>query len=208
MCKSLRKGMLLLGTLSIGLLAQAQQQPERKVRPLSTDLAVTYSAEGGKIAPSDSDRFWMHGGSAEAVFTLYRGFGLAASVNGGHASGIAPGVDVSKVSFVAGPRYSFDITRWTERWLKSRRTTSVFGEALFGATHAFNGLFPTRRGAVKSSADAFTTQIGGGVNVALAKGFGLRPFQIDYVYTALPNDGSDAQHDIRLAIGVTYHIGK
>lgn len=202
------KGMLLLGALSLGLLAQAQQQPKCRFRLQSTDLAVTYAAEGGKIAFTDSNRFWMHGGSAEAAFTLYRGFGLAASINGAHASGIVPGVDVNKVSFLAGPRYSFNTTRWTERWLKSGRSTSIFGEALFGATHAFNGLFPSSTGNVRSSANAFTTQIGGGVNVALAKGFGLRPVQIDYVYSALPNTGSDTQHGIRLAAGVTYHIGK
>lgn len=199
-------GMLLLGALSFSLLAQAQQ-PDDKVRLQSTDVAVTYSAEGGKVAPSKSDRFWMHGGSAEAAFTLYRGFGLAVNVNGEHGSGIAPGVDVSKVSFVIGPRYSYNTTRFTERWLKTR-STSVFGETLVGAVHAFNGLFPAHGGGLKSSTDAFAAQIGGGMNVSLAKGFGLRPFQMDYIYTALPNNGSDAQHDIRLSIGVTYHIGK
>jgi hypothetical protein len=151
---SLVKGMLLLGVLNLGLLAQAQQQPKCKFRLQSTDLAVAYAAEGGKIAFTDSNRFWMHGGSAEAAFTLYRGFGFAATINGAQ-----------------------------ERWLKSRRSTSILGEALFGATHAFNGLFPSSTGSVKSSANAFTTQIGGGVNVALPRGFGLRPVQIDYVYT-------------------------
>jgi hypothetical protein len=198
--------MLLLGALSFSLLAQAQQ-PDDKVRLQSTDVAVTYSAEGGKVAPSKSDRFWMHGGSAEAAFTLYRGFGLAVNVNGEHASSIAPGVDVNKVSFVGGPRYNYDTTRFTERWLKSRRT-SAFGEALVGGVHAFNGLFPAGMAGVKSSTNAFAAQIGGGVNVSLAKGFGMRPFQMDYIYTALPNTGTDAQHDIRLSIGVTYHIGK
>ncbi|HEX2999663.1 MAG TPA: hypothetical protein VHR86_05445 [Armatimonadota bacterium] len=199
-------GMHLLGALSFSLLAQAQQ-PEDKIRLQSTDVAVTYSAEGGKVAPSKSDRFWMHGGSAEAAFTFYRGLGLAVNINGQHASSIAPGVDVNKVSFVVGPRYSYDTTRFTERWLKSRKT-SVFGETLMGATHAFNGLFPSGMQGIKSGTNAFAAQIGGGVNVSLAKGFGLRPFQMDYIYTALPNTGTDAQHDIRLSIGVTYHIGK
>jgi hypothetical protein len=72
--------------------------------------------------------------------------------------------------------------------------------------HAFNGLFPSSGNTVKSSANAFAMQVGGGVNVALAKGFGLRALQLDYIYTTLPNNGTNTQHDLRMGIGITYHL--
>lgn len=208
MLKKLSGTVLLLGALSLSLLAQAQQQPEHKFRLQSVDLAVTYSPQVGKVAPSKSDRFWMQGGSADVAVTLYRGFGVAASLTGQHASNITPGIDVNKITFVTGPRYTYNTARWTDRLLGPKHPSSVFGEALFGTVHGFNGLFPAGGTTVKSSANAFAMQVGGGIDIALAKGFGVRALQLDYFHSRLPNNGTDSQHELRMAFGVTYHIGR
>jgi hypothetical protein len=183
---------------------QAQQQPEHRIRLQAVDLAVSYTTEGGKVAYR-GDRFWMQGGSAEAAFTLYRGLGLGLNLSGERATGLGQGVDFSKITLVAGPRYTYNTSRWTERWLGPKHATSVFSEALFGTVHGFNGLFPAGN-TVKSSADAFALQVGGGVNVAVARGFGVRAFQLDYIRTTLPNNASNVQHDLRMGVGLTYHI--
>jgi hypothetical protein len=69
-------------------------------------------------------------------------------------------------------------------------------------------MFPASGNNVRSSAGAFAMQVGGGVNVVLAKGFGLRAFQLDYVRTTLSNNVTDIQHDLRMGIGVTWRLGR
>jgi hypothetical protein len=132
--------------------------------------------------------------------------GVAANLTGDRASNIAPGVDVSKVSFMAGPRYTYNASRWSDRYLDVKRGTSIFGEWLFGGVHALDGVYPTAAGGFKNSASAFAMQVGGGVDVALASGFSMRAFELDYVRSDLPNNGTDTQNHLRLAFGVSYRL--
>jgi hypothetical protein len=176
---------------------QAQQESE----PLSVDLAGTYSAERAKIATSNCGCFWLQGGSLNGGVTLFRGLGVAANLTGEHASNAAPSVDVNKLAFMVGPRYTLN----PNRWLHANSRANIFGEALFGFAHSFDSVFPTATG-LTTSATAFSMQVGGGVNIGLAKGFGLRAVEINYVRTSLPNNASNTQNDLRLAIGISYHL--
>ncbi len=98
------RSLLLAAALSAGPAMQAQQG----FHPLSGDLAVTYTAERAKIASIDCGCFWLQGGSASGAVALFRGLGAAANFTGEHASNIAPGVDLSKLVFMAGPRYTLE----------------------------------------------------------------------------------------------------
>jgi hypothetical protein len=169
-------------------------------------MAITYAPERAQIVPGYCGCFWLEGAGAEVAVNWRKGFGLAASVSGGHASQVAPGVDVNKIMFLGGERYTHKLRSW-HTGTPQERNLQIFGEWLFGDVHAFNGVFPASGGA-KSSADAFAMQAGGGVNMSLYKRIGLRLLQIDYVKTALPNNVSDAQDDLRLAAGLTYRFGK
>jgi hypothetical protein len=181
------------------LRAAAQQSPD-KVHFGSPVVALTYDLERAKIAGAGCGCFWLQGGSAEVAVPFYRGFGVAASFSGEHASNIQPGVDLSKLSYVAGPRYTFDT-------LRGRRATGVqiFGEALFGGAHGFDSIFPVN-GAVAATANSYAMQIGGGMDIALRNGLGVRAFELDYVRTGLPNNGSNTQNDLRLAFGLSYRF--
>lgn len=68
-------------------------------------------------------------------------------------------------------------------------------------------MFPTTSGTT-ATANSFAYQLGGGYDLALVRGFGLRVVEVDYFHSALPNNGSGTQNDIRLAFGVSYHIGR
>ena len=181
--------------------SRAQSSEGDRVPPIS--IGATYTAERSKLTDADCGCFWMQGGSAEGDVYLFRGLSAAVDVTGTHTASIVPGVDLSQISFMAGPRYTYGLTRWTRRMMHSERRTSIFGEALFGGVHAFDSAFPSGAG-TKPSANAFSMQIGGGVNVHLARNFNLRAIEVDYVRTELPNLTTDSQHDLRLAIGVTY----
>jgi outer membrane immunogenic protein len=185
---------LLLGVMAAsGQAVAQQQQTPSKFHFGAPSVAVTYDFERAKVSNVSCGCFWLKGGSADLAVPFYRGLSVAGSIGGDHATG-NPGGGLSKISYMAGPRYTFGVP-----------STRIFGEALFGGVHAFDGTFPAT-GAVPSSANSYAMQIGGGLDLMLHGGFALRAFEVDYVRTALPNNGSNTQNDLRLAFGLSYHF--
>ena len=167
-----------------------------------TDLALTYNAERGQLAPDNCGCFWLQGAGVDAAVSLRNGIGIAAAFNGGRASQVAPGVDIVKVQYLAGPRYTFTAHGKTA---EPRAGLQLFGQALFGGVHASSGEYPSPTG-LNTEASSFAIEAGGGANVLLAHGFGVRIVEADYVRNALPNNGSNTQNDLRIAFGVTWRF--
>jgi outer membrane immunogenic protein len=197
---------LALASLALASPAGAQQNVVEGSRIPPIDITATYTAEHAKISPSgDCGCFWLQGGSGEANVYVYRGLSVAAELTGSRVGNVTPGVDISQIAVMGGPRYTFGTSQWTDRIFGSQHRSSIFGEALFGGVHAFDGAYPSSTG-LKTTASAFSMQVGGGFNVRLARNFALRAFEVDYVRTSLPNGTTDSQHDLRLAAGISYQI--
>jgi hypothetical protein len=193
---------LLAGALVLGVIAHAQEP-----RPLAVDTALTFISERAQIASRDCGCFWIQGGGINGAIAIFHGWSAVGSFTGEHGSDVVPGVNLSKIDYMGGPRYTFYTGRWTNRRLGSNHGTSIFGEALFGGSHAFDSVFPGPVSA-KSSANSLSMQFGGGLNVALAGGFGLRALEVDYIRTSLPNGAGNTQNDLRLAIGFSYRFDR
>ncbi|MGA2634349.1 MAG: hypothetical protein ABSF16_08950 [Terracidiphilus sp.] len=189
---------LLVGALILAGSGVWAQQSQR-LSAVSTDLAVTFAVERSQVVP-DQCCFWFKGGGADAAVTFWKGFGLAASFTGDHASNVVPGVDVNKLSYMGGPRYT-----WTRNAVGGRRW-QILVQGLAGATHGFDGLYPAADAAT-TSANGFALQTGGGLNLRLRQHLGLRLIEAEYVRTELPNAATDRQNDLRLVFGLTYHLG-
>jgi len=188
--------------VSASILAGATGWAQQSYKPaaaFSTDLAVTYSAERSRVVSGDN--FWFKGGGADAAVTFWKGLGLAAALTGDHVGNVQSGVDVNKLSYLAGPRVTY--TAW--RAATGPRRLQVFGQGLVGGTHGFDGLYPDGA-AVKSSANSLAVQAGGGLNYYFSKHWGARLIEADYVRTELPNATDGVQNDFRLAAGITYHL--
>jgi hypothetical protein len=169
------------------------------------DMSLTYAAERAQIAPGNCGCFWLQGGGADVALTFWKGFGAAASLTGDHVSNYAPGLDINKIAYLGGPRYTHTV--WTRgAGAAQRPRMQIFGEALFGGVHAFSGAFPSSAG-ITTTANSFALQTGGGINLFLSRSIGVRLLEADYVRTQLPNNYSQSQNDVRLAFGVTYHFG-
>jgi peptidoglycan-associated lipoprotein len=175
--------------------------------PKGIDIGVTYTLERSKIATTGCACFWMQGGSVDANIPVYHGLGAAVAFAGAHKSDIAPSIDLGELSLMGGPRYTLSTNRWSEHWMTPRHQTSVFAEALFGFVHGFDSQFPSGT-TLKPTANALSMQFGGGLNIGLAKHFGVRAPELYYVRTNLPNNTNDTQNDLRLGFGFSYHIGK
>jgi outer membrane immunogenic protein len=159
-------------------------------------VAITYDMERAKIAVNGGSGFWLQGGGMNLAVPIHGRFGIAASISGGHASNIRPDVNLGKVTYLVGPRYTHDFSRM-----------QIFGESLFGGVHGFDGVFPAAAGTT-SSANSYAIQLGGGLDIPLRNGFGIRAPEIDYVRTGLPNNGTNSQNDLRLAFGLSYHFNR
>ena len=204
MLKMFRQSLPLLGALFCSA-APAQVRPAQ-VHSTDIDVAVTYVAERGKIAPSDCGCFWLQGGSLDTALTFYRGLGVAANLTGGHNDDIASGVELDKVAFMLGPRYTVRASDWWHRGTPGMMGgAAIFGEGLIGGVHSFNTVVPTAAGTA-GAASSFAFQVGGGVDVPLGKRLGIRLVEADFVRSTLPNGGNDVQHDLRLAAGISFHL--
>jgi hypothetical protein len=197
----IRRGLLLLVfALSMGLVAQAQQKTV-STYTTDVDVAITYVAERAKIASVDCGCFWLNGGSGDFAITLFHGLGIAANLTGEHASHIGTGIDLDKVMFAMGPRYTYS----PKLRMGKGRGIAVFGEELFGGIHGFNTIFPSSTGTV-GAASSFAMQFGGGLDLRFAKHIGIRAVEADYVRSTLPNNAGNAQNDLRLAGGISFHL--
>ena len=195
-------GAWILITLSLGV-AAAQSSAHKGIhlRAKPTSLAITYNAERAKTVSSGCNCFWFQGAAVDANWNLWNRLGIAAQVSGGHASNIGPGVDISKIDFLVGPRYTWQPARWKH----FHYHPSLFGEFLLGGVHAFDTVIPTSSG-TSSSATSFGLQTGVGTNLWLTPHFGIRLLELDYVYSRLPNAGNSTQNDFRVATGVTWRL--
>jgi hypothetical protein len=160
--------------------------------------------ERARTATSGCSCFWLRGFGTNVAVPLYKGFGVAGNVGGGRAANIQPGVSLDKMSYLAGPRYTMNLSRAHGQGATGGRA-QIFGEALFGGTVGFNGTFPAP-GGTATTAQSFAMQFGGGLDVAFHGGLGVRAFEADYVRTSLPNNGTNNQSDLRLAFGVSYRF--
>lgn len=188
--RTMRAGVFLAGAMILAAMAGAQQ-------PAAVDLGLTVGLEHSQVAQNGTPGFWLKGAAMDGAYSFYRGLGFAAEFGGSHAD-VTPGVKLGKYTVLAGPRYTGQ-TR-----LKPMR---LFGEALFGFAHGFDALFPAGTGTAPA-ANAFAMQIGGGVNYQLQHGFGIRPLEMDYVHSTLPNNAANSQNDFRIAFGMSYRFKK
>lgn len=202
------RGMMLLAGAFTLILTPAMAQNSAPLAPTSQrrsiDLGFTWSPEHAKIAENACHCFWLQGLSANASLNFYRGLGIAVDLTQGSASNIEPGLDLKKITFAVGPRYTLDLAHF-KRMKDSQHAPRLFGQALFGPSHAYNSFFPTPTGST-SSANSFSIQLGGGADLPLKRGFGLRLLEIDYVRTTFPNDYSNIQNDYRLGFGFSYRL--
>ena len=200
-CKDL---LLVSACMLVGAMAWSQQTPSPATqKPLSIDLGATYAPERTQTAPGNCC-FWMQGGGVDMGVTFWKGFGIAAAFSGDHAANIAAGVDVNKITYLGGPRYTHTIR--TSHNGAAMPRYQIFGQGLVGGVHGFDGLYPAGT-ATTQSANAFALEAGGGINYYLTRNWGLRVLEADYVRTTLPNNASNTQNDLRLSFGVVYRIG-
>ena len=175
-------------TLALGSLFSASLRGQDIPR---VDVGVDYNYVRTNAPPGGCGCITLHGGDGWVAFNFTHSIAIVGQVSGQHASNIeGRGADLTFTSFLAGPRYSFNVTR----------RVLPFAQVLLGGAHASGNLAPDNTGA--GSSNAFAMTAGGGVDIGLNRHFAIRAAQIDYFMTRFSNGVNDRQNNLRLSAGI------
>lgn len=194
-----RSAMLAVGLAALSI-ARCYAQSTDTANPARFDLTMTYQQIRSNPVGSSSSLNFI-GGATDFSINIRHGFSVFADVTGEHASQSAGGSPLNFVASLAGPQYR-----------RRFKAVSIFGEAGFGAANAFASALPGSSGSIaagngiRSSATCFATLVGGGLEFDLKKRLSLRLPQVDWLRTNFPNAASNAQNQLGLSAGLTFHL--
>jgi len=189
-CTLLSAAALLLGCIAV----QAQQVSNIPAPGLP--LAFRFTATEANSPPGSCGCFFLYGGAADIALPLSHSLSADVEIAGNHTR-LVPGTlrGLSTITLLAGPRYRIALPR----------ESSVFAQALFGAARGFDAEFRRDNNAV-DTATAFGYALGAGYELRLTHTLTLRPAQVEYIQTNLPNGSDNRQRNIRLGAGIVVHI--
>jgi outer membrane immunogenic protein len=194
MRSSICKSVLLVGACIMTTFGAWGQAPRAAKPALSSlDVALTYDAAHANIVPGNN--FWLQGGSLQAHYRLWHGLGAVAEIAGLHnanMNGSGVGLDIVTTTF--GPRYT---------WSPAHRRYALFGQFLIGTANGMNSVFPTATG-TESSSNGLALQLGGGINIPIARHFDVRALEAGWLHTQLPNTSTDEQNNLRIGAGMVF----
>jgi hypothetical protein len=181
---SLASPSILAVVLAFGATARAQE--------VSTPLVEIGASYSWLHVNSADDNFHRtgNGGSGYVEYNLTNSVGLVADI-GGYAN-TRSGLNDEAMTYLFGPRFN---------WRHARLTPYV--QFLFGGIYAWTPTGPT------STQNAFATAAGGGLDYQFSNHFSVKPIQVEYVMTQLPNSlgFGGHQNDLRYSAGVVFRLG-
>ena len=157
----------------------------------AVEVGVNYSFVH-VTSPQGLGSYGENGGSASFAYNVNRTLGLVGDL-GGYDSG---NLGVHTFSYMVGPRLN---------WRMSRVVPYV--QFLFGGIHEWG--FANSDG-TSSTPNAFATAAGGGVDINITRHIALKPFQLEYFMTQLPNSVStpnSVQNNLRYSAGLVFNFG-
>lgn len=172
----------------------------------SADLGFTYSQERSKfLGDGKDDYFYLRGATIDYSWNMPDGLGISVGGTGLAVTNLRGSIDIHQVTFLAGPRYTFNLGHISPTHLD--RKGSVFIEGKGGYTFATTGQYPDSTGEINNTGSGLTYSAGAGLNLHLYQRFDLRLFELDYVRTQLPNGTTNVQNTLRMATGINFHLG-
>jgi peptidoglycan-associated lipoprotein len=193
----MQKAWLVFATLScLGVVLHAQAIP--------SEIGVRYSAQISNGPAGSCGCFTLQGAAADFNWNLppkragaKPGPRLSLAFDAGmehtgNMNGVGYGLTLS--TFAAGPRLTLPVRR-----------VRPFAQALFGMAHGANSEFP-QSSTLSSSANSFALDLGAGADLPLNKHLALRFLQLDYLRTALPNNTTNWQNNLRIGAGLTLYL--
>lgn len=180
---------LLLGSAAIQGQVPAVDSPSR------LDVAFTYNPMLANV--TTGKQFWMQGGSAQIHAALWHRVGMVGNVIGLHTGDMNnSGVGLDLIAYTAGLRYTT---------ASGKGRLIYFGEALGGAVHGANSIFPAAN-KFNTTGNSLAIQVGGGISRPISYRLAIRIIEADWLRTELPNATTGIQNNFRLGAGIQYRF--
>jgi len=187
--KVLAVALLLVSSFGAGV-AHAQSLPAASTG-LVLDAAVGFAATRGNAGPTVCGCFFFYGGNGQLALTGPTGLGLVFDVAGVYSNPTnGYGHQLTLYTFTEGIRYKFH----------RGHKLVPYAQTLVGINHTSSNY------AIDKDQNKFVLLGGGGVDYRLSEHFDVRPAEIDYQYSAIPNGQNNRQNDIRFSAGIVYRI--
>ena len=159
--------------------------------PSTWDIAAGPSIVHANAGAGNCGCFFMNG--AFIQFSITRGSGLGTLVDYGtdsitNINGSSHNILLS--TYMAGARYR----------LHPRKRLVPYGHLLAGVSHASTN-FRADNGALNLAYAG-----GGGIDYSVTRRISLRLLQGEYLITHVPNGINDRQNQLRLSIGIVFHL--
>lgn len=145
---------------------------------------------------SGTPSFTALGGSGTVVLNVNNVLGVVADL-GAYHNGADANFSPTTFSYLFGPRLNF------------RRSKLVpYVQTLFGGARVSSSLVDPNSGATVSE-KGFAAAFGGGMDVRLSDHIAVKPFQLEYLMTRLPNiwSSNNIQNNLRYSAGVVFTFG-
>jgi hypothetical protein len=171
--------------------ANAQESASTPVAEVGMNFSTTAVYPGGGT-PS----FTATGGSGSFVYNINKTFGAVADL-GGYHNGSDGNLSPTTFSYLFGPRLS----------LRKKKVTP-YVQALFGGVRVTSNFVDPNTGA-SAAQNAFAAAFGGGMDVRVSDHVYLKPFQVEYMMTRVPNlwSSNNMQNNLRYSAGIVFRIG-
>jgi hypothetical protein len=178
--------------------------------------ASPFNGRGQSVAPAvevsvGGSKLWEH-----AAGGPYHNDGVRVAVTSNFNRFLGLEMDLSKFQDILGgapsPAYA-DYARFLvgpHFTYRASRRLNPFAHVLLGLTHgrqncdSLNPPPDCNFGNWERGGNAFTSTIGGGVDVKVSRFFWVRPIQMDYVHASFPNA---PENNFQLSFGVTFSFG-
>lgn len=184
------KAALTLTALTLLLAAHAQAQDN------ALEVGLRYSTTAANAPPGSCGCFFLQGAAIDASVPILPRLRAVVEAGGSTIDSVPASTrGLSEITLLAGPRYVLPMHRWR-----------INTQALFGAVRGFDSDFIVSSTTHTDTSTNFAMAIGGSVEVPITHTILLRPIQIDYLQTNLPNGVDNRQRNIRIGAGLTFRI--
>jgi opacity protein-like surface antigen len=193
--KSFARTLLVVLGLGVGVVghssSSAQAQAYAAATQLRVDVAGGFTVIHANEGPAVCGCFYMNGGSGELAVTNSHNISFVTNV--GYTSQTNIGNinrNLALLTVLEGGRYTLD----------HGGRFAPFGQGMVGIAKTSTNY------KIDQSAARLALAVGGGVDLRLTNHFSIRPAEVEYLFTTIPNGQNNFQNQLRMTAGIVWHV--
>ena len=184
------------GILAFGFVATVTASAQEVAPTPKAEVGMNFSST--TVFPSGGvPSFTAPGGSGSFVYNFNKTFGAVADLGAYHNSSDV-NLNPTTFSYLFGPRVSLRKEKFTP-----------FAQALVGGVRVTSPFLVDPNTGNTSAQKAFAAAFGGGMDIRATDHIYLRPIEVEYMLTRVPNFWSlnDIQNNMRYSAGIVFRFG-